>query len=66
MKELILVCQTLVDIDLFTDIRRIEAALKRHSCTEALTWCSENKSGLRRIKVGILIIYLIIHVLCSS
>lgn len=43
--------QTLVDIDLFTDIRRIEDGLKRHSCVDALTWCSENKTVLRKIKV---------------
>jgi len=42
--------ETLVDIDLFTDIRRIEVALSRHSCTEALAWCSENKTALRKIK----------------
>jgi len=44
--------QTLVDIDLFTDIRRIETALSRHSCTEALSWCNENKTVLRKIKVS--------------
>ncbi|KAF5310514.1 hypothetical protein D9619_008011 [Psilocybe cf. subviscida] len=42
--------ETLVDIDLFSDIHRIEEALRRHSCTEALAWCSENKSALRKIK----------------
>ncbi|KJA23065.1 hypothetical protein HYPSUDRAFT_40183 [Hypholoma sublateritium FD-334 SS-4] len=42
--------ETLVDIDLFSDIRRIEDALGRHSCTEALAWCSENKTALRKIK----------------
>ena len=41
----------LVDIDLFSDIRRIEDALARHSCTEALAWCSENKAALRKVKV---------------
>lgn len=40
-----------MDIDLFTDIRRIELALSKHSCTEALAWCSENKTALRKIKV---------------
>ena len=44
--------QSLVDIDLFTDIRRIEGALQAHSCTEALAWCSENKVALRKIKVS--------------
>jgi len=42
--------ETLVDIDLFTDIRRIETALARHSCTEALLWCNENKTVLRKNK----------------
>ena len=42
--------QKLVDTDLFSDIRRIEDALRRHSCTEALTWCSENKGALRKAK----------------
>ncbi|KAI0090385.1 CTLH/CRA C-terminal to lish motif domain-containing protein [Irpex rosettiformis] len=41
---------TLVDIELFSDIRRIEDALSRHSCTEALAWCSENKAALRKVK----------------
>ncbi|OBZ67635.1 Macrophage erythroblast attacher [Grifola frondosa] len=42
--------ERLVDIDLFSDICRIEEALGRKSCTEALAWCSENKSALRRFK----------------
>uniref|UniRef100_D8QHA9 CTLH domain-containing protein n=2 Tax=Schizophyllum commune (strain H4-8 / FGSC 9210) TaxID=578458 RepID=D8QHA9_SCHCM len=42
--------ESLVDIDLFTEIRRIEGALQAHSCTEALAWCSENKVALRKIK----------------
>jgi macrophage erythroblast attacher len=45
--------QILVDLDLFGDIRRIELALERHSCTEALAWCSENKAALRKAKVGL-------------
>ncbi|KAH0826629.1 hypothetical protein J3R83DRAFT_4995 [Lanmaoa asiatica] len=42
--------ETLVDIDLFMDIHRIERALFRHSCTEAIAWCNENKTALRKIK----------------
>ncbi|KAJ7359152.1 CTLH/CRA C-terminal to lish motif domain-containing protein [Mycena albidolilacea] len=42
--------ETLVDIDLFSDIKRIEGALSRHSCSEALAWCSENKTALRKQK----------------
>lgn len=39
-----------MDIDLFSDVHRIEAALRGHSCTEALAWCSENKATLRKAK----------------
>ncbi|KAI0696838.1 CTLH/CRA C-terminal to lish motif domain-containing protein [Cytidiella melzeri] len=42
--------ETLVDIELFSDIRRIEDALGKQSCTEALAWCSENKAALRKVK----------------
>ncbi|KAJ7167334.1 CTLH/CRA C-terminal to lish motif domain-containing protein [Mycena crocata] len=42
--------ETLVDIDLFSDIKRIEGALARHSSAEALSWCSENKTALRKLK----------------
>ncbi|KAI0822927.1 CTLH/CRA C-terminal to lish motif domain-containing protein [Trametes gibbosa] len=42
--------EKLVDIELFSDIRRIEDALNRKSCTEALAWCSENKAALRKLK----------------
>lgn len=34
------------------DIHRIERALFRHSCTEAIAWCSENKTALRKIRVS--------------
>ncbi|KAJ7741429.1 CTLH/CRA C-terminal to lish motif domain-containing protein [Mycena maculata] len=42
--------ETLVDIELFSDIKRIEDALERHSCTEAIAWCNENKTALRKMK----------------
>ncbi|KAL7277393.1 hypothetical protein ACG7TL_009255 [Trametes sanguinea] len=42
--------EKLVDIDLFSDIRRIEDALNCKSCSEALAWCSENKAALRKLK----------------
>ncbi|KAL0578139.1 GID complex subunit containing RING finger motif [Marasmius crinis-equi] len=42
--------EMLVDISLFSDIRRIEGALRKHSCTEALAWCNENKAALRKSK----------------
>ncbi|KAF8527643.1 CTLH/CRA C-terminal to lish motif domain-containing protein [Hysterangium stoloniferum] len=42
--------EALVDIELFTDIQRIEEALLQYRCTDALAWCSENKAALRKIK----------------
>jgi len=39
-----------VDIELFTQAKRVEQALRRFSCTEALQWCNENKSNLRKMK----------------
>lgn len=38
------------DIELFSDIKRIEDALARHDCTEALAWCRENKAALRKME----------------
>lgn len=34
------------------EIKRIEDALRNHSCTEALAWCNENKAALRKAKVS--------------
>ncbi|EKM57524.1 uncharacterized protein PHACADRAFT_251198 [Phanerochaete carnosa HHB-10118-sp] len=42
--------ERLVDLELFSEIRRVEEALKKHSCAEALAWCSENKAALRKVK----------------
>jgi macrophage erythroblast attacher len=42
--------ESLVDVDLFGDIQRIQNALRRQSCTEALQWCNENKATLRKMK----------------
>jgi len=40
----------LVDIGLFYDIHKVEEALRKHSCTEALMWCSQNKTALSKMK----------------
>lgn len=58
---LIQLLKTLVDLDLFSDIRRIEVALTQHDCTEALTWCNENKAALRKIKVRVATTARVIH-----
>ena len=40
-----------VDLELFAQSRKIELAIKNHSCAEALAWCKENGSSLKKIKV---------------
>eukprot|EP00127_Corallochytrium_limacisporum_P004125 Clim_evm70s157 gene=Clim_evmTU70s157 len=40
----------LVDMDLYKVSRQIEEALSKRVCTEALAWCVENRSKLRKIK----------------
>lgn len=40
----------MVDIQLFAQSEKIEEALRNHSCKECLSWCSENKSSLRKMK----------------
>ncbi|CAJ0760398.1 10775_t:CDS:10 [Entrophospora sp. SA101] len=39
-----------VDIELFTQTRRVEQALQQYSCTEALAWCNLNKTNLRKMQ----------------
>lgn len=41
-----------MDLELFAEIHRIEDALRKQSCTEALAWCNENKNALKKIKVS--------------
>lgn len=42
--------QELVDVDIFFEARKVIEALRNRDCTEALTWCSENKSKLKKSK----------------
>ncbi|KAJ3018644.1 UNVERIFIED_CONTAM: GID complex subunit containing RING finger motif [Siphonaria sp. JEL0065] len=42
--------EQLVDIELFTQSKMIEDALKKKSCAECLAWCKENGSALKKIK----------------
>jgi len=39
-----------VDVELFSQARRVEQSLQRFSCTEALRWCNDNKSNLRKMQ----------------
>jgi macrophage erythroblast attacher len=40
-----------VDIDIFVDARKVVDALLKKDCSEALAWCAENKSKLKKGKV---------------
>ncbi|XP_024364676.1 protein MAEA homolog [Physcomitrium patens] len=42
--------QELVDADIFLEARKVIEALRNRDCTEALAWCSENKSKLKKSK----------------
>lgn len=40
-----------VDIDVFMQSRKVIDGLEAKDCTEALNWCSEHKSKLRKLKI---------------
>jgi len=40
----------LVDIDIFVSSRKVIEGLKHHDCTEALQWCADNRSKLKKIR----------------
>ncbi|KAI8855173.1 CTLH/CRA C-terminal to lish motif domain-containing protein [Chytridium lagenaria] len=42
--------ENLVDLDLFSQSRKIETSLRNRSCQECLQWCKENSSSLKKIK----------------
>ncbi|OXH42203.1 macrophage erythroblast attacher isoform 1 [Cryptococcus neoformans] len=43
--------EALVDIKLFAELAKIENALvEKHSCTEGLAWCGENRGTLKKTK----------------
>lgn len=44
--------EPLVDAHLFEDCARIEASLRKGRVAEALAWCKENQSTLKKMKVG--------------
>ncbi|KAK1924211.1 putative negative regulation of gluconeogenesis-related protein [Papiliotrema laurentii] len=46
--------ESLVDIKLFAELNKIEKALvEKHSCTEALAWCGENRGTLKKTQSDI-------------
>lgn len=43
-----------MDIKLFAELAKIENALvEKHSCTEGLAWCGENRGTLKKTKVNL-------------
>ncbi|KAJ3394529.1 GID complex subunit containing RING finger motif [Lobulomyces angularis] len=40
----------LVDVELFTASKKIEESILNRSCSEALSWCNENKSSLKKLQ----------------
>ena len=44
----------LVDVGVFEEAGRIEAALRRGEVKEALSWCAENKNALKKTNVGLM------------
>ena len=40
----------MVDVDIFIKSSRVVEGLTRHDCTEALNWCNDNKSKLKKMK----------------
>lgn len=48
--------EELVDLKLFSELCRIEAALvERNSVVEALAWCGENRGTLKKMEVSVLL-----------
>jgi len=42
----------LVDVEVFTQTKQVIEGLKNRDGTEALKWCTENRSRLRKVNVG--------------
>lgn len=73
--------QDFTDLDLFSEIVKVEASLGGNSmdeetgpgsrvpqrtCALALAWCSENKAALRKIRVRSLLLLLLLRALARS
>lgn len=43
----------LIDDSLFSECAAIEASLEKRNATDALAWCKENQSALKRINVSL-------------
>ncbi|KAG0175448.1 GID complex subunit containing RING finger motif [Apophysomyces sp. BC1034] len=42
--------EDMVDVQLFAQSGKVEEALENRSCKECLQWCSDNRSGLKKMK----------------
>jgi macrophage erythroblast attacher len=54
-----LISKDLVDVEVFTQCRKIEQALLNESVTECLGWWNENKATLSKINVLVRLVYYI-------
>ncbi|KAG5440695.1 hypothetical protein PCK2_000283 [Pneumocystis canis] len=52
-KNIELMKENLVDIDVFIRCREIEEALRNRNTTKCLAWCTENKAFLRKNKINL-------------
>ena len=43
----------LVDLEIYRQSQRIQDSLFKHSCLDALQWCAENKSAMKKLDVFI-------------
>lgn len=44
--------EELVDVDAFVQCEKIAESLRNGRCQEALSWCGDNKQGLKKLEVG--------------
>lgn len=42
-----------MDLEIFAIARKVVGSLQNRDCKEALKWCSDNKSKLKKINVGL-------------
>eukprot|EP00898_Chlorokybus_atmophyticus_P008796 jgi/Chlat1/8918/Chrsp92S00691 len=45
--------EELVELDVFAHARRVIESLRQRDCGEALAWCNDNRSRLRKLKSGL-------------
>jgi len=62
----ILSFKDLVDVELFLVAQKVETGLRSHDTQPCLSWCHENRSKLKKLKVNQLTIMLCIYIFQQS